>query len=40
MLVDLGRNDIGRVSAYGTVRVPRYMSLEKYSYVMHLVSVV
>ena len=40
MLVDLGRNDIGRVSAYGTVRVPRYMSLEKYSHVMHLVSVV
>jgi anthranilate synthase component 1 len=40
MLVDLGRNDIGRVSAYGTVRVPRYMTLERYSHVMHLVSVV
>ncbi len=40
MLVDLGRNDIGRVSTYGSVRVPRYMSLEKYSHVMHLVSVV
>ena len=40
MLVDLGRNDIGRVSAYGTVRVPTYMSLERYSHVMHLVSVV
>jgi len=40
MLVDLGRNDVGRVSAYGTVRVPRYMTLERYSHVMHLVSVV
>ncbi len=40
MLVDLGRNDIGRVSAYGTVRVPTYMTLERYSHVMHLVSVV
>ena len=40
MLVDLGRNDIGRVSAYGTVKVPTYMTLERYSHVMHLVSVV
>ncbi len=40
MLVDLGRNDIGRVSAYGSVRVPTYMTLERYSHVMHLVSVV
>ena len=40
MLVDLGRNDVGRVSAYGTVKVPRYMALERYSHVMHLVSVV
>jgi anthranilate synthase component 1 len=40
MLVDLGRNDIGRVAAYGTVRVPKYMALERYSHVMHLVSVV
>jgi len=40
MLVDLGRNDIGRVSEYGSVRVPRYMALEKYSHVMHLVSMV
>jgi len=40
MLVDLGRNDIGRVSSYGTVRVPTYMKLERYSHVMHLVSVV
>lgn len=38
MLVDLGRNDVGRVSAYGSVRVPRYMALERYSHVMHLVS--
>jgi anthranilate synthase component I len=40
MLVDLGRNDIGRVSAFGSVRVPTYMALERYSHVMHLVSVV
>ena len=40
MLVDLGRNDIGRVSAYGSVRVPTYMTLERYSHVMHLVSIV
>jgi len=40
MLVDLGRNDVGRVSAYGSVRVPTYMSLERYSHVMHLVSIV
>ena len=40
MLVDLGRNDIGRVSAYGSVRVPTYMKIERYSHVMHLVSVV
>jgi len=38
MLVDLGRNDIGRVSAVGTVRVPQFMALERYSHVMHLVS--
>ncbi len=40
MLVDLGRNDLGRVCEYGTVRVPRYMTIERYSHVMHLVSVV
>jgi len=38
--VDLGRNDLGRVSEYGSVRVPTYMKLERYSHVMHLVSVV
>ena len=40
MLVDLGRNDVGRVSEYGSVTVPTYMTLERYSHVMHLVSVV
>jgi anthranilate synthase component 1 len=40
MLVDLGRNDLGRVCEYGTVRVPTFMTLERYSHVMHLVSVV
>jgi anthranilate synthase component I len=38
MLVDLGRNDIGRVSAPGTVSVPEFMFVERYSHVMHLVS--
>jgi anthranilate synthase component 1 len=38
MLVDLGRNDIGRVSEVGSVRVPQFMALERYSHVMHLVS--
>jgi anthranilate synthase component 1 len=38
MLVDLGRNDIGRVAEFGSVRVPQYMALERYSHVMHLVS--
>ncbi len=38
MLVDLGRNDLGRVCAYGTVEVPRFMDVERYSHVMHLVS--
>jgi len=38
MLVDLGRNDVGRVAKPGTVRVTRLMEVEKYSHVMHLVS--
>lgn len=38
MLVDLGRNDLGRVSQVGTVKVNDFMSIEKYSHVMHLVS--
>lgn len=38
MLVDLGRNDIGRVSEPGTVKVTQLMEVEKYSHVMHLVS--
>ncbi|HRY30400.1 MAG TPA: anthranilate synthase component I [Elusimicrobiota bacterium] len=38
MLVDLGRNDLGRVCRPGTVRVPDFMTVERYSHVMHLVS--
>ncbi|MDD4601812.1 Anthranilate synthase component 1 [bioreactor metagenome] len=38
MLVDLGRNDIGRVSIPGTVEVEQFMQVEKFSHVMHLVS--
>jgi anthranilate synthase component 1 len=38
MLVDLGRNDIGRVSLAGTVRVSELMAVERYSHVMHLVT--
>ncbi len=40
MLVDLGRNDVGRVCQYGTVRVSQFMGLERFSHVMHLTSVV
>src|SRR5690606_1007749 len=38
MLVDLGRNDLGRVCTYGTVKVPEMMYIERYSHVMHIVS--
>ncbi len=40
MLVDLTRNDVGRISRYGTVRVPELMTVERYSHVMHIVSLV
>jgi anthranilate synthase component 1 len=38
MLVDLGRNDVGRVCEYGTVRVTELMGIERFSHVMHIVS--
>jgi anthranilate synthase component I len=38
MLVDLGRNDVGRVAEFGSVRVSSFMEVEKYSHVMHIVS--
>jgi anthranilate synthase component 1 len=38
MLVDLGRNDVGRVARYGSVRITAFMVIERYSHVMHLVS--
>ncbi|MDR2088981.1 MAG: anthranilate synthase component I family protein, partial [Clostridiales Family XIII bacterium] len=40
MLVDLGRNDIGKISRFGSVRVERYLSVERFSHVMHIGSVV
>lgn len=40
MLVDLGRNDIGRISKFGTVEVEKYHSIERYSHVMHIGSTV
>jgi len=38
MLVDLGRNDVGRLARYGTVRVTDFMTVERYSHVLHIVS--
>ncbi len=40
MLVDLGRNDIGKISKFGTVEVEKYMSIERFSHVMHIGSTV
>lgn len=40
MLVDLGRNDIGRLSRFGTVEVEKYLSIERFSHVMHIGSTV
>jgi len=40
MLVDLGRNDVGRVAELGSVKVEKYMGIERYSYVMHIGSTV
>ena len=40
MLVDLGRNDVGRVSQFGSVKVDKLMYIERYSHVMHIVSAI
>ena len=40
MLVDLGRNDIGKISEFGSVKVEKYMSMERFSHVMHIGSTV
>ena len=40
MLVDLGRNDIGKISRIGTVKVEKYMSVQRFSHVMHIGSTV
>lgn len=40
MLVDLGRNDLGKISKFGTVRVDKYMEIQRYSHVMHIGSAV
>ena len=40
MLVDLGRNDLGKICDFGTVEVEKYMSIERYSHVMHIGSTV
>lgn len=39
-LVDLARNDMGRISEFGTVKVTDFMNVQKYSHVMHIVSMV
>ncbi|MFI5335934.1 MAG: anthranilate synthase component I [Opitutales bacterium] len=38
MLVDLARNDLGRVCTFGTIKVPEFMTVERYSHIMHIVS--
>ncbi len=38
MLVDLGRNDVGRIAEFGSVQVPEFMRVERYSHVLHLTS--
>ena len=38
MLVDLARNDMGRISEFGTVKVTQFMEVQNYSHVMHIVS--
>jgi anthranilate synthase component 1 len=40
MLVDLGRNDLGKISKFGTVEVEKYMEIQRYSHVMHIGSTV
>ena len=40
MLVDLARNDMGRISEFGTVKVSQFMNIQRYSHVMHIVSLV
>lgn len=40
MLVDLGRNDVGKISRFGSVKVEKYMNIERFSHVMHIGSVV
>ena len=40
MLVDLGRNDIGKISRIGSVHVEKYMEIERFSHVMHIGSTV
>ncbi|MBQ9519424.1 MAG: anthranilate synthase component I family protein, partial [Firmicutes bacterium] len=40
MLVDLGRNDIGKISKFGTVKVEKYMEIQRFSHVMHIGSTV